>query len=159
MNYRIVERNAFQIIGVKKNIECSEEFNQSIGINRFWAQLGQEGTIDSLLRFMNGEINGLIGVTVNYDKEKNQIEYWVGVESSDVSPEGFLQYELPASKWAVFEVVGPVIKVVPETWKKIYSEWFPSNNFEHSGASSLEVYKSPDPSSESAITEIWVPVK
>lgn len=159
MNYRIVERNAFSIIGVKETFDCSEEFNQSIDINRFWAELGQKGTIDRLLSFMNGEINGLIGATVNYDEVKNQIEYWIGVESSNSAPEGFLQYELPLSKWAVFEVVGPVAKVIPETWKKIYSEWFPSNDFEHSGAPSLEVYKSPDPSSESAITEIWVSVK
>nr|WP_307860575.1 GyrI-like domain-containing protein [Paenibacillus cisolokensis] len=43
--------------------------------------------------------------------------------------------------------------------EKIYSEWFPSNSYEHGDAPSLEVYKSPDPTSPVAKTEIWVPVK
>ena len=60
---------------------------------------------------------------------------------------------------AVFQVKGPVGVAVPAAWKNIYSEWFPSNGYDHAGAPSLEVYKSSDPTSSEAITEIWVPVK
>lgn len=159
MNYHLKERDAFQIVGVKKLFECNEEFDQSREIGYFWAQLGQDGTVDRLQRLANGEIPGLIGATLSYNEETNQIEYWVAAEFSGDMPNGLLSYELPSTKWAVFEAEGPVADVVPETWKKIYSEWFPSNDYEHSGGPSLEVYKSPDPTSPTAKTEIWVPVK
>lgn len=159
MNYQFMERDAFQIVGVKESFDCSEEFDQSKGIGRFWAQIGQDGTIDRLLSLNNGQISGLIGATVNYNEEDNEIEYWVGTEFKGNTPDGLVGYEVSSAKWVIFEAVGPVANVVPEIWKKIYSEWFPSNDYEHSGAPSLEVYKSPDPTSPTAKTEIWVPVK
>lgn len=159
MNYRLMERDAFQIVGVKNSFECGEAFNQSKEIGRFWAQVGQDGTIDRLLSLNNGQISGLIGATVKYNAENNEMEYWVGTEYKGTTPDGLAGYEVSSAKWAIFEAVGPVADVVPKTWKKIYSEWFPSNAYEHGSAPSLEVYKSPDPTSPTAKTEIWVPVK
>lgn len=159
MHYRLMERDAFQIVGVKKAFECNEAFDQTKAISRFWAQIGQDGTIDRLLGLNDGQITGLIGATVDYNERGNEIEYWIGTESKGNTPDGFDRYEVSSAKWAVFEAVGPVTVVVPETWKKIYSEWFPSNDYAHSSAPSLEVYQSPDPSSPTAKTEIWVPVK
>lgn len=159
MNYQLKELDAFQIVGVKESFNCDDEFSQSMEIGRFWAQIGQDGTIDKLLGLNNGHISGLIGATVNYSEEDNEIEYWVGTDYKGNTPDELVSNEVSAAKWAIFEAVGPVADVVPETWKKIYSEWFPSNNYEHSGAPSLEVYKSPDPTSPTAKTEIWVPVK
>lgn len=159
MHYQIIERDSFQLIGLKENFHCSEEFDQSIAINHFWGQLGEDGTLEILLRLKNGEISGLIGATVNFDEEKNQIEYWVGVESKGAVPDGFSVYHIPASKWIVFEAVGPVREAVPETWEKIYSEWFPTHDFKPSGGPALEVFQSPGPTSSTIKTEIWVPVK
>lgn len=159
MHYQLLERDAFQIVGVKQSIKCNDEFDQSKEIGHFWAQIGRNGTIDRLLNLNNGHISGLIGATVDYNEKDNEIEYWVGTEFEGNTPDGLASYEVTSAKWAIFEAVGPVAVVVPETWKKIYSEWFPSNDYEHSGAPSLEVYKSPDPTSSTAQTEIWVPVK
>ncbi|MDA3129445.1 GyrI-like domain-containing protein [Aliibacillus thermotolerans] len=160
MKYHMMERDDFQIVGVKESFECNETFDQSKEINRFWSQLGQGGTIDQLLRLNHGEIAGLIGATIAYHEENDQMEYMVAVESSSGDiPDGLFKYELPSTKWVIFEAAGPVMDVVPKLWKQIYSEWFPSNDYEHSGAPSLEVYTSPDPTSSTAKTEIWVPVK
>ncbi|MFC5464195.1 GyrI-like domain-containing protein [Lederbergia graminis] len=159
MKYHLQERGSFNIVGIKELINCNDEFDQSKEIDRFWTQISQDGMIDRLLSLNSGQISGLIGATVNYIHEKNQIEYWVAVDSNEQSPEGLNSFEVPASKWAIFEVVGPVADVVPATWKKIYSEWFPSSDYEHSGAPSLEVYKSADPTSLMAKTEIWIPIK
>lgn len=159
MNYQIVERDAFQIVGVKKNIDCNEQYNQSEEIGHFWGEVGQNGLIERLLHVNNGEISGLIGATVDYNNETNQIEYWIAAESTTDSPNDLSSYNIPSAKWIIFEAIGPVIEAVPKTWKRIYSEWFPSNGYEHSGAPSLEVYKSPDPTSPNAKTEIWIPVK
>lgn len=159
MNYQLKEREAFKIVGVKKKIYCDENFNQSIEIGKFWSEVGQDGTLDRLVGLINGQISGLIGATVDYSKKNNELEYWVAAESTGDTLDGLSSYEIPASKWAIFEVVGPVAEALPKTWKKIYSEWFPSNDYEYGGGPSLEVYKSSEPASSTAQSEIWVPVK
>lgn len=158
MNYHLIERESFQIVGVKERFHCGDS-GPSIEINRLWNEIGQNGTLHRLLELNNGEISGLIGATVDYSKEDDEIEYWVGREFKGRTPEGLSSLEVAAAKWVVFEAVGPVIDAVPETWRKIYYEWFPSNDYEHAGGTSLEVYKTPDPTSPTAKTEIWIPVK
>lgn len=159
MNYQLLEREAFKIVGVKQAINCNEEFSQSKEIGQFWGQASRDGKIHILADLKKGQISGLIGATVDYSKENNQIEYWIGAESIGDIPNGLSSYEIPAAKWAIFKVVGPVAEVLPKTWHKIYSEWFPSNDYENSGGPALEVYNSPDPTSPTAESEIWVPVK
>ncbi|CAM5495203.1 AraC family transcriptional regulator OS=Lysinibacillus sphaericus OX=1421 GN=LS41612_16445 PE=4 SV=1 [Lysinibacillus sphaericus] len=44
-------------------------------------------------------------------------------------------------------------------WKKIFSEWFPSNPYEPAGTAELEVYTDEDPTSENLYSEIWIPIK
>src|SRR5690606_39446660 len=108
MKYQLQEHGSFNIVGIKELINCNDGFDQSKEIGRFWAQISQDGMIDRLLSLNSGQISGLIGATVDYIHEKNQIEYWVAVESNEKSPEGLFSFEVPASKWAVFETVGPV---------------------------------------------------
>lgn len=158
MNYQILKRDAFQIVGVRKSISCNEQIDQSNDINRFWAQVGEEGIVDQLLTLNNGQISGLIGATVDFNAKNNQIDYWIAVESSGVAPTGLFIYEIPPAKWIIFEAIGPVAQIVPETWRKIYSEWLPTSNYQHSGGPSLEIYKSAHPTSPTAKTEIWIPV-
>lgn len=159
MKDQLKERDAFTIVGIKEIIRCDEEFNQSVAIGKFWGQASQDGMIDQLLRLNNGQISGLIGATVDYSEENHTIEYWIATEFNGDTPNEVSSFEIPAAKWAIFEVEGPVADALPLSWHKIYSEWFPANNYEHSGGPSLEVYKSPDPTSPTAKSEIWVPVK
>lgn len=58
-----------------------------------------------------------------------------------------------------FEVHGAMPNVMQEVWNKIFTEWFPSNGYEHTMTPELEVYTDGDPSSESYYSEIWIPVK
>lgn len=109
---------------MKKAFECNEEFDQTKAISRFWAQIGQDGTIDRLLGLNDGQITGLIGATVDYNERGNEIEYWIGTEFKGNTPDGFDRYEVSSAKWAVFEAVGPVTVVVPETWKKYIQSGF-----------------------------------
>ena len=160
MEYRIVEREAFQVVGVKRELPCSADgASPAPAIGRFWAELNQDGTVGRLSQLIDGDIDGVIGITANYDEGRNVIDYWIGVERRGDVPKRFSSTDVAASKWAVFEVYGPVSDAMPQTWKKIYSEWFPSNTYEHNGSASLEVYKSDDPTKRDAYSEIWVPIK
>lgn len=160
MNYRIVERGAIRIVGVKRNIPCDAEGGSPAeGVAAFWSAMNGDGTVGRLVQLSDGEIKGPVGVTRSYDSDKNTVEYWIGVESSAEASNGFSAAELPAAKWAVFEVIGPVATAMPQAWRRIYSEWFPSNGYEPADQPPMEVYLDPNPFNENAANEIWVAVR
>ncbi len=157
MKYRMVEREAFQTIGVKRQFVCAKEPGIP-GVEDYWAQANQDGTTEKLSQLNEGEIKGLLGVTDNYDEEHNTVDYWIAVEhNGDGSPE-FEKIEFPASKWVVFEVRGPIPEAIIDSWKQIYSEWFPSHNVEPASLPPLEVYKEADLQRADTYSEIWFPV-
>lgn len=161
MRYKIVERESFNVVGVKQEFLLVNEENLR-GIPKMWEAVNRDGTIDKLVPLMNGEIKGILGVCV--DKRQPQLseqkmDYWIGVDHIGEKPEGLLSLSLPASKWGVFEVHGPMPDSIQNVWKQIFSEWFPSNNYEHAGTPELEVYLGDDASSPNYYSEIWIPLK
>ncbi|KHF41624.1 GyrI-like domain-containing protein [Halalkalibacter okhensis] len=163
MKYKIVERDAFQAIGIKRKVLCNAEGGSpGPGIAEFWSEAFENGTVKQLLELNSGEINGLLGITKNFDKERNAIEYWIVTEYLDNvnALAEFSSIEIPASKWVVFEVVGPASTAMPSAWKHIFSDWFPSNGYELSEiAPPFEAYIDPNPYKENSLNEIWVGIK
>lgn len=62
----------------------------------------------------------------------------------------YIHLKIPKQTWAVFKVKGNW-EDVQSAWERVYSEWFPSSNYEHSGAP--EILSSNDEESE-----IWIPI-
>jgi len=54
---------------------------------------------------------------------------------------------IPSSTWAIFESVGAMPDAIQDVWKRIFSEWFPTSNYEHDKGPELEVYPPGDPRS------------
>ncbi|WP_096186568.1 AraC family transcriptional regulator [Evansella halocellulosilytica] len=161
MKYRIVERESFQVVGIKREFSCINGENLR-EIPKFWNAAHKEGTDEALFKLNSGNIKGVLGVCVDKSAKSNgdEIEYWIATEySGEELPSGFSRLEIPASKWGVFEVHGPMPDSMQNSWKKIFSEWFPSNNYEHAGTPELEVYTSKDPSNPNLYSEIWIPLK
>lgn len=156
MNYQIVEKEAFHVVGIKKECPCGKE---AMGIAEFWGQVTSDGTIGKLIDLMNSETKGLLGLTDNYDEEKNTIDYWIAVEHIGNPPADFNRLDLPKTKWVVFEVHGPAPTAMPEVWKQIYSEWIPSNGYEIADVPAIEAYTDPDPYSTESSNQIWLAVK
>ncbi|MFD2445396.1 effector binding domain-containing protein [Bacillus sp. CGMCC 1.16607] len=160
MQYKMIERDGFQVVGIKREFSCVNDENL-VGIPKMWDEVNTEGTDDVLFKLNNGQINGVLGVCVVDEeaKVKQVMDYWIATEYEGEVPEGLLQLNIPASKWAVFEVHGPMPDAMPKVWKQIFSEWFPSSGYEHAGTPDLEVYTDEDPSSPDLVSEIWIPVK
>jgi AraC family transcriptional regulator len=155
MKYKIIERDAFQVIGIKEKFSCATKETDAV-IPKLWSKANNDGTIDSLAQLNNGQIKGLLGITDNDREVENVMDYWIATAYNGDVPDGFSSLEIPASKWVVFEVQGPIPEAIVSTWKQIFSEWFPSHRYEHAEIASLEVYIGayPNPS-----CEIWVPIK
>ncbi|GIN87182.1 AraC family transcriptional regulator [Heyndrickxia sporothermodurans] len=159
MKYSIVDKEAFQVIGVKEEYSYANEENLR-RIPTFWDEVNANGTSNRLFQLNNGLIKGVLGICVDKNETNaKQMEYWIAAASENEAPEGFESFEIPASKWAVFEVHGPMPDSMQKAWKQIFSEWFPSNGFEHAGTPELEVYSDEDPSSPDLYSEIWIPIK
>ena len=86
-------------------------------------------------------------------------DYWVATSFSGEVPEEMLSIKIPSSKWAVFEVHGPMPVSMQNAWKQFFSEWFPSTGYEHAGTPEFELYTDENPSSPDLYSEIWTPIK
>lgn len=156
MQVKIVEREGFQIVGVKREFSLINEENL-VGIPKMWDKINGEGTDEQLFKLNNGPVEGVVGVCVENDSES--IDYWIGTAHEGSVPNGLSTLEIPTSKWAVFEVHGPMPDAMQKAWKQIFSEWFHSSGYKHAGTPELEVYSDEDPSSPDLYSEIWIPVK
>ena len=160
MKYNIIERDSFQLIGIKREFSLVNGENL-IGIPKLWDKVNSDGTDDQLGKLNNGQIKGLLGVCV--DKrilEQNEtMDYWIATEYDGQVPEGYSSLTIPASKWVIFEVHGPMPDAIQEAWKRIFSEWFPTSGYEHAGTPEMEVYTDDDASNPDYYSEIWIPVK
>lgn len=160
MNYRIVEKEAFYIVGIKKRVPII--FN---GVNpeiaAMWQSLDSE-TIITLKNLSNVEPIGIISASTNFSEgrmeEKGELDHYIGVATNKDCPDHLTQLEVPASTWAVFEAVGPFPDTLQNVWGRIYSEWFPSSNYEQNEGPEILWNESKDVSSPKFKSEIWIPV-
>ncbi|SDM92925.1 AraC family transcriptional regulator [Sediminibacillus halophilus] len=158
MKYRIVEMEDFQVAGIKRTFSLPNEENMK-EIPKFWDQVNNDGTDDQLFRLNNGPIKGVLGVCVDNKNDKQIIDYWVATAFDGDIPQAFGQMTIPASRWAVFEVRGPMPEAMQQVWNRIFTEWFPTSGYRHAGTPELEVYSSDDPTSSDLYSEVWIPVK
>ncbi|MBB6633046.1 AraC family transcriptional regulator [Cohnella thailandensis] len=160
MNYRIVDKEAFRIVGLKKRVPIVfEGVNPEIAA--MWASLDME-TIDLLKRLSNVEPIGLISASANFDEgrmeEWGELDHYIGAATTEECPERLAKLEVGASTWAVFEAVGPFPSALQDVWGRIYSEWFPSSGYELAPGPEILWNESKDTSSPKYRSEIWIPV-
>ena len=156
MQYKIVEKESFQVVGVKRTFSCANG-EQSKEITKFWQDFYEDGTNEHLFPLNTGEINGVIGVCDM--GENNLMDYWIATNYAGEDTKGFDTFMVPAAKWAVFEVKGAMPTAITTMVEKIYQEWLPSNAYELANGPELEVYSDGDTSSADYYSEIWLPIK
>ncbi len=160
MNYRIEEKEAFLIVGINKRVPII--FN---GVNpeitAMWKSLDEEAII-RLKELSNVEPRGLLSASVNFSEgrmeERGELDHYIGVATNMMCPNSFSQLEVPALTWAVFEAVGPFPDTLQEIWGRIYSEWFPSSNYELAKGPEILWNENKDITSSTFRSEIWMPV-
>jgi AraC family transcriptional regulator len=160
MNYRIEEKEAFHIIGIKKRVPII--FN---GVNpeiaSMWKSL-DEKTINELKNLSNVEPLGLLSASANFSEgrleEKGELDHYIGAATTRECPDNLTQLNVDASSWAVFEAVGPFPETLQNVWGRIYSEWFPSSNYEQREGPEILWNENKDITSPTFRSEIWIPV-
>lgn len=142
MNYRVVEKEGFRIIGVSQPLHKELEQN-FMTVPKMWQQAAADGTIGRLAAMMNGQPMGLLGVSACNDEE--EWRYYIAVASSMPRPgQGLEEYYVPASTWAVFPGSGTNISL-QELEQRVIREWLPTSGYEYADAPDFEVYLNADP--------------
>lgn len=160
MNYRIEEKEGFHIVGIKKRVSIVfHGVNPEIA--SMWESLNDE-RINMLKKLSNVEPVGLLSASTNFSEgrmeEKGELDHYIGVATTRECPDNLTQLEVSASTWAVFQAVGPFPDTLQNVWGRIYSEWFPSSNYEQTEGPEILWNEHKDVTSPTFKSEIWIPV-
>ena len=152
MNYRIEQKDAFRIVGIRKPLE--KEIEKNFGtVPGMWEEAAMNGTIAKLASLMDGEPKGLLGVSLCNDLE--DWCYYIAVSSNMKLPSGLEKVIVPKAMWAIFSGEGTNISI-QQIERRIVTEWLPTSGYEYGNAPDIEVYLNPDPTN--AKFEVWIPV-
>jgi AraC family transcriptional regulator len=161
MNYRIVEKGSFKIVGFKKRVPII--FN---GVNPEIAKMTELLTpevIKKLKELSNAEPTGIISASTNFSEgrmeEKGELDHYIGVATSSDETAGFDVLQVEDGTWAVFESIGPFPETLQNVWGRIYSEWFPSSGYEAVPGPEILWNESQDTKDPNYRSEIWIPVR
>ena len=160
MNYRIEEKEAFHIVGIKERVPIIFH-GVNPKISAMWESLSDE-TINKLKNLSNVDPPGLLSVSLNFSEgrmeEKGELDHYIGVATTKECPDNLIKLEVPVLTWAVFEAVGPFPDTLQDVWGRIYSEWFPSSNYEQVEGPEILWNEHKDVTSPTFKSEIWIPV-
>jgi AraC family transcriptional regulator len=161
MNYRIEDKEAFRIVGIRKRVPIIFH-----GVNPEIAAMFESLTpelINNIKGLSNVQPSGLISASTNFSEgrmeEKGEFDHYIGVATTKDVLVDLAQLEVPASTWAVFTAVGSFPSALQEVWGRIYSEWFPSSDYELSEGPEILWNEHKDVASPQFKSEIWIPIK
>lgn len=156
MDYKIVEKEAFTVMGVSKVFKYDNAFNE---IPKFWQEH---------MKSENAEkVCGMYGVNIDESMGMNEFEYIIADDYSPCEdiPNGCITRVIPKFTWAVFPCTGAMADSLQNLNRKIFSEWLPNcRDYEIAAGYNIEMYSNPCDypdgcQDKNYYTEIWIPVK
>lgn len=156
MDYKIVEKAEFTVIGLKRTFEYE---NAVRDVPKLWDEFFQMA--------VNKEICPMYGINADESMQGDEFEYLIADNynpAMDV-PDGFVTNVIPKFIWAVFSCKGAMPQVMQDVNKKVYSEWLPNcKDYEIAAGYCIEMYGDPAKyehgvQDENYYSELWIPVK
>ncbi|WP_315116974.1 AraC family transcriptional regulator [uncultured Clostridium sp.] len=156
MDYKIVKKDAFTIIGVSKVFKYDEAATE---VPKLWTEYYQTGKSDIVC--------SVYGVSIDENIGGNEFEYLIADNYNPIKEiaEGFITRVIPKHTWAVFACRGAGSHSLQDVHKKIFSEWLPnSKDYEIAAGYNIEMYSDPAEyekgvQDEKYYSEIWIPVQ
>lgn len=156
MDYKIVEKEAFTVMGSMKRFKDENAFEE---VPKFWDEHYAAG---------KGEVVcGTYGISIDESMNSNEFDYMIADDYlpwKDV-PDGYVTKVIPKHTWAVFPCNGPLPKALQGVNQKIFSEWLPNcRDYEIAAGYNIELYSDPNDYpkgnlDENYHSEMWIPVK
>lgn len=169
MNYRIEEREAFQVFGLEGVYDMDTFANQQgLSIPDVWQSLSKNGEGDKLSRSVigdwraEGKFGKELGTVLAFDSYKftsnTTFPYLIGCyKTANSEVDGYTVVNVPASAWAVFSTLhdgnGSGNYDLRALKNRIFSEWLQTSNYTIMDGGNFEMYGStPD---GYAYCELW----
>ena len=147
LDYRIEEREAFTIVGIKRRMNVETSYTEC---PKFWYEWMSD---------MKG-LKGMFGVST--DMDGRNFDYWIAdmlMPFADI-PEGCETMKIPGGLWAIFTCRGPMPESLQSVNTKIWSEWLPSlQGYTFAANYSFEVYTGIPENPEDTVSYIAIPLK
>ncbi|EZH65241.1 AraC family transcriptional regulator [Bacillaceae bacterium JMAK1] len=145
MEYRIVEKEAFTVVGKKEKVAMGEgeEFAPML-----WEQL--ETIEEQLKPYDHSSFPGILHIS--NAKQSNEVTYMIATATEKRTTGEFELFTIPTKTWAVFHAHGPMPEAMLKTWERVYSEWIPMTEYELDDAPEMI-------RSVGEKIEIWVAIK
>lgn len=160
MEYRIVEKTAFHIVGIHKRVPLLHRgVNPDISV--MWESLSEEdvAVLDAL---SDMEPTGILNASVSIDDGRTEgalIDHYIGTATTLSPPEGWAVLEVEASTWAVFTSRGVFPEALQTLWGRIYAEWLVTSGWELNDAPTLVWTGEESVDSPDFHSEIWIPIR
>ena len=148
MEYRIVEKPQFTVMGVFRKFHPETSYQQ---IPEYWTELFSQPDFPLM---------GVYGICIDGNGADGEFDYWIAdnyIPRKEV-PAGCKTMVVPGGTWAVFPCK---LKTLQETNTRMWQEWLPGcREYQLSGSFNLEVY-GPICEADQGETdvELWLPVE
>ncbi len=148
LNYEVIEKDAFSVIGYKRSF-TAEEIVDGKSYSQFWEEYSE----DTHRLSNTSNLNFRVGAGCYRKDNQGYYDAIIGVIG-----EGENSIGVEAGRWCVFKGKGPLNIELPKLWNRIFLEWFPMTEFQHSGKIELEIFYEGDVNSKDYKFEIWIPL-
>jgi AraC family transcriptional regulator len=161
MNWRIEEREAFEVFGIER-IYKNDETGLVPG---FWTEIQQNGEQQKLLHATNepmpdkGEM-ALRAVCGYCEPGDDSFPYMIcALRKPDSKTDGYKTAQIPKTTWAVFrsEPLPHYGIAIPELFSRAYSEWLPLSGYDKALGPDMEIYGLSGDGK--CYEEVWIPVR
>lgn len=169
MEYRIVKKEAFRIVGVREPLlvaplpekaDFGKDFDQTKveesfkRVPMFWQEAAESGAIARICGLIEQEPLGLLGVS-DCSGEEGSGYYYIAAATNQPLPDGMYERTIPACTWAVFSGSG-LPSSIQELMRRVYAEWLPTSGYEWANSPDIEAYL--DDSPTDMHYEVWLPI-
>jgi AraC family transcriptional regulator len=162
MNWRIEEREAFEVFGIERVFRNDE----SNIVPKFWDELIENGEYDRLRQAAGRKLGakGLHRVNAicgHRETTGDTFPYMIcGVKQPEKNANGYTVAQIPKATWAVFrsEKTDHMGLTILDLLNRAYSEWLPSSGYEKFPIlDNMEIYYTD--TDGKYFEEVWIPVK
>lgn len=147
MNFRLVSRESFKIVGIKKTSPI-----QQIGA---FVPSTEQTTHEDMRTYFEQvtmeKVNEIFYIAVNHTDDL--FDYYIGFETMAECPQTLNELIISKQNWAVFDLLSVSPQILYKTWHHLFSQWFPENGYEL--AKNAEFYRVEKLDSS---CELWIPV-
>ncbi|GFN31474.1 GyrI-like domain-containing protein [Paenibacillus xylaniclasticus] len=166
MNYRIVTKPAFKVIGFDIHTTTQDGKNHQ-DIPAFWQDYLRNDRSSRIPNRVHKDTPVELGICHSFDMTTGSFIYTIGMEAEhfeSIEDNELTCHEFDTAEYAVFTTpkspLDQFSQSIQNTWSAIFSEWFPHNDYEHAGTPELEIYdERSNPEHGEVQMDIYIPIK